>query len=86
MIDGLYHLYEDEIVNINEQIMSVVGSKRLRDRVSHKYLWYLRLDHIGDDRHNKLEKDGLIGSLTSESYPVYESCLQGKMAKLSFAG
>ena len=38
------------------------------------------------DRFNKLEKDGLFGSLTSESYPIFKSYLQRKMAKLSFIG
>ena len=66
--------------------MNVIGSKRSRDRISKKYLWYLRLGHIGEDRLNKLEKDGLLGPLTFEFYLVYESCLQEKMAKLPFVG
>ena len=37
-----------------------------------------------EDRVNKLEKFGLLSPLTSESYPVCESCLQGKMTKLPF--
>ena len=39
-----------------------------------------------EDRVNKLEKSGLLSSLTFESYPVGESCLQGKMIKLPFVG
>ena len=66
--------------------MNVIGSKRPRDRISQKYLWHLRLGHIGEDRLNKLEKDGPFGSLTSKSYPVCESCLQERMIKLSFMG
>ena len=66
--------------------MNAIGSKRLRDRISQKYLWHIMLDHIGEDRLNKLEKDGLLGSLTSESYPVCESCLQKKIIKLPFVG
>ena len=38
LIDNLYHLYVDASVNVNEQIMSVVRSKRLRDKISQKYL------------------------------------------------
>ena len=34
LIDDLYHLYMDVSVNINEQIMNVIGSKRLRDSIS----------------------------------------------------
>ena len=41
---------------------------------------------IGEDKINKLDKDSLLGSLTFKSYPVYESCLQEKMTKLSFVG
>ena len=55
--------------------MSAGGSKRLRDRINQKYLWHLRLGHIREDRLNKLKKDGLLGPLTFESYPVSESCL-----------
>ena len=86
LIDGLYHLHIDASVNINEQIVNAKGSKRPRDRISQKYLWHLRLGHIGEDRLDKLEKDGLLGPLTFESYPVYESCLQEKMVKLPFVG
>ena len=50
------------------------------------YLWHLRLDHIVEDRVNKLKKIGLLSPLIFESYPIYESCLHGKMTKLSFVG
>ena len=86
LIDSLYHLHMDASVNINEQTVNAIGSKRLRDRISQKYLWHLRLDHIGEDKLNKLEKDVLLGPLTFESYPIYESCLQKKMVKLPFVG
>ena len=33
-----------------------------------------------------MEKSELLNPLTSESYPVCESCLQGKMTKLPFVG
>ena len=33
-----------------------------------------------------MEKDCLLGLLISKFYPVYESCLQKKMIKLSFMG
>ena len=36
--DGLHHLHEDVNININEQIVNAIGSKRLRDRISQKYL------------------------------------------------
>ena len=49
-------------------------------------MWHHRLNHIGEDRINKLEKDEILGSLNLESYPACESCLQKKMTKLSFVG
>ena len=78
LIDSLYHLHTDVSVNINKQIVNAIGSKRPRDRINQKYLWYFRLGHIGEDRLNKLEKDGLLGPLTFKSYPVCKSCLQKK--------
>ena len=38
LIDGLYHLHTDASVNINEQIVNAIGSKRSKDRISQKYL------------------------------------------------
>ena len=81
---SIYHLHVDTCVNVNEQVMNSIGSKRPRDRLNQRCLWHLRLGNIKEDRINKLEKDGLFKSLTSESYPVCESYFQEKMAKLSF--
>ena len=68
LIDNLYHLHVDACVNINEQIVgSAVGHKQFRDDVNHKYMWHLKLDHIGEDRINKLEKNDLLGFFNSES-------------------
>ena len=86
LIDGLYHLHMDASININKRIVNAIENKRPRDRISQKYLWHLRLGHIGEDRLNKLEKDGLLRPLTFESYPTYESCLEEKMTKLLFVG
>ena len=66
--------------------MSVVGQKRSRDEINQMYLWHHRLGHIGEDRINRLKKDGIFGSLNSESYLACKSCLRGKMAKLPFVG
>ena len=82
MIDSLYHLHVNACVNVNEQVVNAIGSKRPRDRLNRRYLWCLRLEPVGEDRINKLEKDSILGPLTSKSYPVCESCLQEKIAKL----
>ena len=86
LIDDLYHLHMNANININKQIMNVIGSKRFRNRISQKYLWHLRLGHIREDKLNKLKKDGLLGPLTFESYLICKSYLQRKIAKLPFVG
>ena len=86
LIDDLYHLHMDVSANINEQMMNAIGSKRPRDRISQKYLWHLRLGYIGEDKLNKLKKDGLLRPLTFESSLICESHFQEKMAKLPFMG
>ena len=66
--------------------MSIVGQKRFVYKINQKYLWHYRLGHIGEDRINRLEKDGILGSLNLESYLACKSCLQEKMVKLPFVG
>ena len=72
MIDSLYHLHVNVLMNVNEQIVNAIGSKRSRDRLNQRskrprdrlnqrYLWRPRLGHIGEDIINKLKKDGLLG-------------------------
>ena len=38
LIDSFYHLHIDANMNLNEQIVSVVGQKRSRDKINQKYL------------------------------------------------
>ena len=66
--------------------MSAVGQKRSRDEINQNYLWHQRLSHIGEDRINRMKKDGIISSLNPKPYPTCESCLRGKMAKLPLVG
>ena len=86
LIDSLYHLHVDTNVNLNEQIVSTVGQKRSKNKINQKYLWHYRLDHIKEDRINKLKKDRIFGSLHSESYPACVYYFQEKMSKLPFIG
>ena len=67
LINNLYHLHVDISMNVNKQEVHALGSKRPRDEINHKYMWHLRLGHIGEERINRLEKDGLLGPLTTES-------------------
>ena len=66
--------------------MNVVNKKCPRGNYNPKHLWHLRLGHIIEDRLNRLEKDGILHSLSSDSILICESCLQGKMTNLSFVG
>ena len=75
LIDSLYHLYVDANMNLNKQVVSIVGQKRSRDKFNHKYLWHHRLGHIREDRINRLEKDGILDLVKSESISGCESCL-----------
>ena len=77
LINSLYYLHADadESINLFEQTVSVIGSKRSKDVVNLKYTRYLRLGHIGEERINRLIKDDLLDSFSDESYPVCESYL-----------
>lgn len=43
-------------------------------------------DHIDEKRISKFYKDGLLDSFDFESFEVCESCLLGKITKISFIG
>ena len=74
LINSLYYLHADanESINLSEH---AIGSKRSRDKVNLKYIWNLRLGHIGEEMINRLVKDGLLDSFSDESFSVGESCL-----------
>ena len=74
----------DVSVNYIKHDVNAIGIKQPRDKINQRYLWHLRLGHIGEDMINILKKIKLLNSLTFKSYPVCESCLQGKMIKLFF--
>ena len=75
LINGLYYLDIDANVNLNEQVVSFVDRKRPRDEFNHKYFWYHRFGHIGEDRKNRLKKDGILDLVKFELIPTYESYL-----------
>ena len=52
-------MHGDAYVNLIEQSMNAIGSKRSRIGISLKYMWILKLDRIGEEMINKLEKYGL---------------------------
>ena len=82
-VNGLYVLQMNE--NHNKEL-NTITTKRPRDNPNSKFLWHLRLGHIGDKRISKLEKEGMLPSLGLGPYPTCESCLKGKMTKSPFVG
>lgn len=40
--------------------------------------WHARLCHVGQDRMNRLAREGLLGSLAKVDLPTCENCLAGK--------
>ena len=48
------------------------------------YLCHLRSGHINSNRLQRLIKDGFLESLDFDGFPVFESCLEGKMTKQTF--
>ena len=73
--NSFYHLYGDVSMNLFEQAVIVNGSERSRFEINLKYMWHLRLDHVGKEMINRLEKCELLGLLTVESYLVCVSSL-----------
>ena len=86
LINSLYHLHINIFMNVTEQKVNAIGSKRSRDKINLKYIQHLRLGYIGEERIRRLEKYGLLGPLATESYLIYEFCLPKKMMKLPFVG
>ena len=84
IVDGLYiltpnkhELYNSKLDN-NSHVKSL---KRKFPSTSDACLWHLRLGHINSKRIQRLIKDGLLEPLDFDKFPVYESCLEGKMTK-----
>ncbi|OMO92476.1 hypothetical protein CCACVL1_06836 [Corchorus capsularis] len=46
--------------------------------------WHARLGHIGQDRMNRLVREGLLGPLAKVSLPTCEHCLAGKATRKPF--
>lgn len=46
--------------------------------------WHARLSHIGQDRINRLAREGLLGQLANINLPTCEHCLAGKSTRKPF--
>ncbi|KAI5334757.1 hypothetical protein L3X38_024890 [Prunus dulcis] len=60
--------------------------KRPREELNLTQVWHLKLGYIGQDRIQKMVKQGFLESLGSVPMPTCKSCLQGKMPNLPFSG
>ena len=50
------------------------------------YLWHCRMGHINEKRVKQLIKNGAISAFDFQSFGTCESCLIGKMTRISFKG
>ena len=87
IVDGLYiltpnknELYNSELDN-NSHVKSL---KRKFHSTNEAYLWHLHLGNINSNRIQRLIKEGLLDPLDFDGFPVYESCLEGKLTKRPF--
>ena len=82
IVDGLYILTPDKCELYNFELDSNSHVKSLKWKfpsTSDAYFWHLRLGHINSNRIQRLIKDGLLEPMDFDEFPVYESCLEGKM-------
>ena len=54
------------------------------DEISDSVMWHARLGHIGKDRLDRLDREGLLGSITNVSLLMCEPCLAGKACRKPF--
>jgi GAG-pre-integrase domain len=78
MMNGLYMMEIDKpVFNINKRL-----------KISHEsmtFMWHCRLGHINKKHIKKLYEVGLLGNFNIETINTCESCLRGKMTKVSFS-
>ena len=87
MVNGLYMLDLCNVGTLNNCVnVNTVTNKYPIDTSNSKYLWHLRLGHIGEFRINRLEKDGIINPCGLDPFLTCESCILGKMTKLPLVG
>ena len=87
IVDGLYILTPDKHELYNSELdhnSHVKSLKRKFPFTNEAYLWHLRLGHINSNKIQRLIKDGLLEPMDFDGFPVYESCLEGKMTKQPF--
>ena len=83
-INGVFEILMDEHVSNGNNSLYSIGNKRSKSNLISSYHWHCRLAHIGKDRMQKLQRDGLLHNINDESFDKCESCISGKMTKKPF--
>jgi hypothetical protein len=79
-INGIY------VLDQTTDIMHVSNKKVKVGDKDQTYLWHCRMGHINEKRVKKLIDNGSISPFDYESFGTCESCLIGKMSRISFKG
>ena len=80
LVNGLY------LIDVSSyDIQMDVALKKSKQGVNEAYLWYCRLEHVGDGRLQKLHKDAYLGAFDYESFATCESYIICKLPKSSFS-
>lgn len=84
-INGVFEIdMENSVSNRNNFVYSI-SNKRIKSNLDSSYLWHCLLAHIGKDRMEKLQHDGLLQKINDESFDKCESCISGKMTRKPFS-
>ena len=98
-VNDVVTVYRDELcigngyINSGFMVLDTVTSSSSIDDSSYALssvvnddvqLWHARLCHIGQERMNRLARDGLLGQLTKFVLPQCEGCLAGKSTRKPF--
>jgi hypothetical protein len=67
--------------NSNNSLYHV--SKRVKSDLDSTYLWHCRLAHVGKNRIERLQREGILKS-NDESFDKCVSCVSGKMTRKPF--
>lgn len=84
-INGVFEIDMENHVSSRNNSMYIISNKIIKCNLDSSYLWHCRLAHIGKDRMEKLQHDGLLQNINDESFDKCESCISGKMTRKPFS-
>ena len=83
MSEGFMVLDTLNCINDNTVSFSLFATPNSLDVDANK--WHARLGHIGQERMNRLAREGLLGPVTKIDLPICEHCLAGKTTRKPFS-